>query len=211
MQSRIHVFALVDPPFFRLGLEAWVRTTEDLVWVGAAESWRAALVRLADLPCDLVLFAPGPEEMSAEVFVDRASRRAGARVVALVDEPQSRHAAALVRAGAAACVDRHCPPAELAEVIRRVHRSGRFVAGALVDHLITPSAPPAHARLSPREGEIFRRIIAGRPPSAIARDLGVAASTVSTHLSHIRRKLAVETVAGVVAYAARAGLLREAS
>lgn len=211
MNSRIHLFALVDPPFFRLGLEAWVRSTDDLVWVGHAESWRAALARLADLPCDLVLFAPEPDDVAAEVFVDRATRRAGARVVALVDAPEGRHAAALVRAGAAACVDRHCPPGELAAVLRTVHRTGRFVAGALVDQLIEPTAPPAHARLSPREGEVFLRIIAGRPPSAIARDLGVAASTVSTHLSHIRRKLSVESVAGVVAYAARAGLLRHAS
>ncbi|MCB9527168.1 MAG: response regulator transcription factor [Myxococcales bacterium] len=209
-QTRIHLFALVDPPFFRLGLEAWVRSTEDLVWVGSAESWRAALLRLAELPCDLVLFAPGPDEGLAATFVDRATRRAGARVVALVADPTSREAAALVRAGAAACVDRTCPPTELARVIRTVHRTGRFVAGALVDRLIAPHAPPAHAQLSPREGEVFRRIIAGRAPSAIARDLGVSASTVSTHLSHIRRKLAVESVAGVVAYAARAGLLQAA-
>ena len=78
MQSRIHVFALVDPPFFRLGLEAWVRTTEDLVWVGAAESWRAALVRLADLLvdrtfADTVFFTNSGTE-TAELAIKMARR-----------------------------------------------------------------------------------------------------------------------------------------
>ncbi|MEZ4434207.1 MAG: LuxR C-terminal-related transcriptional regulator [bacterium] len=211
METRIHIFGLVEQPLVRLGVEAWARRCEGMVWVGACASWRAALVRLAELPCDVALYSPGLDESCDALFVDRAARRAGARVVALLDEPGGRRAAELIRAGAAACVDRQGSLAELADVIHTVKRTGRYVVGPLVDALLAPVEAPAHAALSPREGEVFRRLIAGRRPLAIARELGVAASTVSTHISHIRRKLRVESVAGMVAYAARAGLLRSAS
>lgn len=211
MEARIHVFGLVEQPLVRLGVEAWARRCETMVWVGACASWRAALVRLNELPCDIALYSPGLDESADALFVDRAARRAGARVVALLDEPGGRRAAELIRAGAAACVDRQGSLAELADVVHTVHRMGRYVVGPLVDALLAPTEAPAHASLSPREGEVFRRLIAGRRPQAIARELGVAASTVSTHISHIRRKLRVESIAGMVAYAARAGLLRTAS
>ncbi len=52
-----------------------------------------------------------------------------------------------------------------------------------------PPSPVAH--LSPREQEILRRIARGASNKAIARDLGIAETTVKIHVQHVLRKLNV--------------------
>jgi two-component system nitrate/nitrite response regulator NarL len=45
------------------------------------------------------------------------------------------------------------------------------------------------AQLSPREREILRAIARGASNKAIARDLGIAETTVKIHVQHVLRKL----------------------
>jgi two-component system invasion response regulator UvrY len=61
--------------------------------------------------------------------------------------------------------------------------------------------------LSPRERQVFDRLLQGMSVSAIAGELEVSASTASNHLSRIRDKLGVEHNGEVLVCAARAGLL----
>jgi two-component system nitrate/nitrite response regulator NarL len=55
------------------------------------------------------------------------------------------------------------------------------------------AAPPASplAQLSPREQEILRGIARGASNKIIARELGIAETTVKIHVQHVLRKLDV--------------------
>jgi FixJ family two-component response regulator len=59
------------------------------------------------------------------------------------------------------------------------------------------------ARLTPREYEVFRMVIAGLLNKQIAAELGAAIRTVKTHRGRVMHKLGVESVADLVRLAQR--------
>jgi DNA-binding NarL/FixJ family response regulator len=58
-----------------------------------------------------------------------------------------------------------------------------------------------------REFEVMRRLGSGLTVSQIATELVISAKTVSTYRTRILEKMAVETNAELVRYAARYGLI----
>lgn len=60
--------------------------------------------------------------------------------------------------------------------------------------------------LSPRQADVLRLLIAGKPNKLICRELDLAESTVKTHLAAIFRKLEVTSRTQAVVAAARLGL-----
>lgn len=54
------------------------------------------------------------------------------------------------------------------------------------------------ARLSPREREVLRHVIAGRLNKQIAENLGITLKTVKVHRAHVMQKLGVTSVAALV-------------
>ncbi|MFF9478546.1 response regulator transcription factor [Streptomyces sp. NPDC014733] len=61
-------------------------------------------------------------------------------------------------------------------------------------------------QLSPREGEILRRVIAGEPSKTIARRLGISLKTVDTHRARIRQKTSADTLGSLIGDMMRCGL-----
>lgn len=62
------------------------------------------------------------------------------------------------------------------------------------------------ARLTPRELEVFRLVIAGFLNKQIAAELGAALRTIKKHRGRVMRKLAVESVAELVRLAQNVGV-----
>ncbi len=61
-------------------------------------------------------------------------------------------------------------------------------------------------RLTPRELEVLRHVIAGKSNKCIASDLGVSEQTVKVHRMHVTRKTALPSVAELVRAADRLGI-----
>ncbi len=87
-------------------------------------------------------------------------------------------------------------PSELTDTIARQ---------ALKGSAAEDGAP--HERLSPREQEVFRLIVQRRTVSEIAAEIDLAQSTVSNHLRGIEAKLRARTLAEIISYAHRVGLV----
>jgi DNA-binding NarL/FixJ family response regulator len=62
-------------------------------------------------------------------------------------------------------------------------------------------------RLSPREIQVLKLVVEGRTSKAIARQLGVLATTIDTYRSRIMAKLGVRDVPALVRLAIRWGLI----
>ncbi|HRE88396.1 MAG TPA: LuxR C-terminal-related transcriptional regulator [Myxococcota bacterium] len=97
-------------------------------------------------------------------------------------------------------------PEAILEAIRAVGSGGRVIPEGLGEVGSSDAREP-HERLSPREREIFQRILAHRSPGEIAAELDLTPSTVSTLLGRIKKKLGARTVPDLVGYAHRVGLV----
>jgi FixJ family two-component response regulator len=62
------------------------------------------------------------------------------------------------------------------------------------------------AKLTPREFEVFRLVIAGRLNKEIGAELGIALRTIKTHRARVMQKIAVVSVAELVRLAQKAGV-----
>lgn len=80
---------------------------------------------------------------------------------------------------------------------------------AVICSLSSPSAdrPEAWELITAREREVLCALSEGKTDRAIAADLGLQASTVRTHVEHMRTKLGVTTRAALVARGFELGFL----
>jgi DNA-binding NarL/FixJ family response regulator len=133
-------------------------------------------------------------------------------VVALTVHVDRGYLQQLMQAGAAGYLLKHAAADDLIHAIRTVARGGTYldpslavkVMGGLVGR--SDGAPPdAVAALSDREEEVVRLIARGFTNREIAARLDVSVKTVETHKARAMEKLGVDSRAGIVAHAIRAG------
>ncbi len=62
------------------------------------------------------------------------------------------------------------------------------------------------ANLTPREKQVMRGVVAGKPNKAIAKELGVSPRTIDIHRSRVMQKMCARTLPDLVTMAAVAGI-----
>jgi RNA polymerase sigma factor (sigma-70 family) len=62
------------------------------------------------------------------------------------------------------------------------------------------------ATLTPREREVLRHVIAGKPNKQVAADLGIVEKTIKVHRARVMKKMKVQSLAELVRVAERAGI-----
>jgi DNA-binding NarL/FixJ family response regulator len=65
------------------------------------------------------------------------------------------------------------------------------------------------ARLTPRQLEVLRLLAEGHPTRVVARRLKLSVKTVETHRAQLMKRLGIGTLAGLVRFAIRVGLVRD--
>ena len=177
----------------------------DFQVVGVASSIRDALPLLDSARPDIVLADLSLGDGSAVELV-RALRRGRlkGRVIVITGFSDEFAAAEALAAGANGYVLKSQPTAELLEAIRTVAEGRKYVAPALERRLAMRSITSETSasggavgleRLSPREVEVFRLVVAGSSSKDVARRLCISVKTVETHRTNMNRKLAVRTTA----------------
>lgn len=202
----IRVFIADDHPIVLRGLAGLFAECADITVVGTATNGRQVLESLDPgrpvwdvLLLDLSL----PRVGGAEVLRRVREQRPDAKVIIVSMYPEEQHAGPLLAAGAALYFAKIRPPEELLDEVRRVFAGVAEGPRARPDEV--GKAP--HLRLSTREYQVFMLLVEGQSVSEIAAQLDVLSSTVSNHVARIREKLDVRTVADIVTYAHRRGLV----
>jgi DNA-binding NarL/FixJ family response regulator len=205
------VFIADDHAIVRHGLKELLTATSDMRVVGEATDGRQLLNMVEKLECDvLVLDLSLPRVSGPEVLRRLRQLRPTLPVLVLTMYPEDQYAVALLRNGASAYLCKDRPSTELLEAIRRVAAGRTYFTETIAQKLITNPKDddlPPHGKLSAREHQVFTLIIQGRTSSEIAAELDLTAGTVSNHLAKIKEKLGAHSVAEVVRYAYRAGLI----
>ena len=139
----------------------------------------------------------------------------GATLVVMSADDSSETILAAIQAGAAGYIPKTLESARMLDALRVVMAGGVYLPPKLLaaPRQLPPQGPaapgaraPADLGLSPRQGEVLRMLIEGKPNKLISRELEMSESTVKTHLAAIFRKLDANSRTQAVVAAARLGL-----
>lgn len=222
----IRILLVDDHTLFRRGLTALLSRDPGLQVVGDAADAGEAQRRAASLQPDIILLdnhLPGVSGIDALPALREAAPHAS--VLMLTISEDENDLAAALRAGACGYLLKTMEGEALASAIHRAMRGESVVANEMTGKLVAvyrqaAAAPPSgdapaagcaadtagNGALSPRETDILRGIAHGDSNKQIARDLGIAETTVKIHVQHILRKLGVSSRVQVAVIAVERGL-----
>lgn len=199
-----------DHAIVRAGLKQLFALSKDMVVVEEFTHGQEVLAGLRHVRVDvLVLDLAMPQGMGGIELIGEV-RRAWPQLPLLVLSMHNEGAivARALRIGANGYVAKDSDPDVLLAAIRKIAAGGRFIDPAVVEAtvFVPPVEKSAHAKLSERETEVLRSVVAGKTLSRIAEDLDLSPKTVSTHKARLMLKLGIETNADLIRYALKAGL-----
>lgn len=218
----IRVVVVDDQTLVRHGIRSLLSLTEGIEVVGEAADGVEAVEAIARLRPDVVLLDVRMPRMDGLAVLERLNERGGgaaALMLTTFDDDETLLRA--LRLGASGHLLKDTSLERLADAIRTVADGRTMIRPALteriVDALSTDGAdasanaadpPPMPVeRLTERELEILRLMVAGWSNKQIARGLDLAGGTVKNHVSAILAKLAVRDRTRAVLRAIEEGIV----
>ena len=222
MTAPIRLLVVDDHALFRRGLTALLAQDARFVVVGEAGDASEAQRRAAEVQPDVVLLdnhLPGVTGVDALSGLREAAPNA--KVLMLTISEDENDLAAALRGGARGYLLKTVDPTVLAGAIARTMAGESFVSPEMTGKLVNafqsldpqtktgavePEPDPIDS-LSPREREIVTHIARGASNKEIAREHGIAETTVKIHVQHVLRKLNVSSRVHTTVIASENGLL----
>lgn len=229
----VRILVVDDHTLFRRGLTALLSRDPQLQVVGDAADAGQAQRKARELQPDVILLdnhLPGVNGVDALPALHEAAP--AARILMLTVSEDENDLAAALRGGAIGYLLKTTEGEALTAAILRAMGGDNVVApemmsklvdayrgatlGGVPDSVATPPSEPAspsNARaalitgLSPRELDILRGIVRGASNKEIAREHGIAETTVKIHVQHILRKFNVSSRVHAAVIASENGLL----
>ena len=205
--TRIRLLLVDDHQLVRDGLRARLGDIAEFEIVGEAANGQEALAASDTLRPDLALVDVGLPDMNGIELASALGQRCPAlRVLILSMYDSPGYVQSAMQAGARGYVLKDAPSAEIIAAIRAVAAGGVYLSSALTAALTTP--PTEATALTEREREVLILLAQGDSNKRIAQKLDVSVRTVETHRLNLRRKLGIETVAGLTNYALKRGWIK---
>lgn len=213
----VHILLVDDHALFRGGLKSLLQELGAGLVLEEAGNCSQALERVAGRRYDLILLdlnMPGLNRLDALAALREAAP--DAPVVVLSGETDSELVRATIERGAMGFIPKSATPAVLIEALRLVLAHGVYLPMEVLEKMNAAPPPPRVAEpapgasaapgLTPRQMDVLRYVIQGKPNKVIARELDIAESTVKVHLSSVLRAFGVRNRTEAVYAAARMGL-----
>lgn len=201
-----------DHPVVRRGLRDIVASEQDMTVVGEATSGDEALEMARTIEWDVAVLDYSMPGCSGADLVREVKRHYPERpVLVLSILPEEVHAGQIFKAGGAGYINKASANEDLTGAIRKVVSGGKYVSAAFAEKLVTELAgggeKPPHELLSDREYRVMWLIASGKQINAIAEELSLSPSTISTYRARILRKLELSGNAALVRYAVKHRLI----
>src|SRR5690606_1346681 len=218
-QKNIRVLIIDDHTLMRRGLVALLSTEPGIEVSADAADAHEGIKQAGQLQPDVILLdlhMPGISGVQALPALREASP--ASRVLMLTVSEDSNDLLSALRDGADGYLLKNIESETLIGAIRRTLDGEAVISERMTHKLVNEvrsapggatTEPPASA-LSPREQEIVGFIALGASNKEIARELGVAESTVKIHVQHILRKLNLSSRVQVAVYASEHGYAAKA-
>ena len=212
----IRILLIDDHTLFRSGIRALLQRQADFEIVDEASDGVEGIKRAKQHRPDVILLdlnMPGLSGLEAlQLLVEDLPQTA---VIVLTVSEEAEELAAALRGGARGYLIKNIETEALIAGIRRAAAGEPVISDSMTAKLVAQFRAPAPAaaprqeeapRLTAREREIVQGLARGESNKEIARDLGVAESTVKIHVQNILKKLNLASRVQVAVYAVEHGL-----
>ncbi len=213
---RLRVLLADDHNLIRAGLRLVISQEPDFQVVGEADNGRRAVEMAKELKPDVVVMDIGmPDLNGIEACRQVLAEVPDIHVVMLSMHSDEGYVLRALKAGARAYLLKDYAEADLARAIRAAANGKSFfspaVAKLLLDDYIRKlertGAEDSYELLTPREREILQLVAEGKSSKDIANLLTLSVYTVETHRANILQKLNLKSVAELILYAVRKGII----
>jgi two-component system, NarL family, response regulator NreC len=193
------------------GLRA-VLEREDFTVIGEATDGREAVrMALQSHPDVAILDIAMPEMSGIEAAVEIKKAVPEIKTILLTMHTEDQYILEALQAGIPGYILKSRASSEVVDAVREVSNGGTFLSPVISQRIVeayldkSGAGPPA---LTPRECQVLRLVAEGKTTKQIASLLGVSVKTADSHRTNVMHKLNVHSVADVVRYAIRRGLVR---
>jgi two-component system response regulator DesR len=198
----IRILLADDENLIRSALAALLSLEDDLEVVAqAASADEAMAMARAHAPEVAVLDLQLPDRDGISLAAELAAELPGCGLVIVTGHGRPGHLKRALEAGVRGFLPKTVPAAVLSDVVRAVHRGGRYVDPELAAEAISAGDSP----LTPRESDILELAAGGAPVEEIAARAHLSPGTVRNHLSAAAMKLGAPNRHAAVAEARRHG------
>jgi DNA-binding NarL/FixJ family response regulator len=209
-EPRFHAVIADDHAIVRAGLRTALETpgmveTDGIAVVAEAGDGLQAISAVRQhRPQLLLLDVQMPHAGGLEVLLEARRWSPDTKIVILTGVMSVGKISELVSSGVDGLFSKGEENTELYRQLPNILRGRRHIAASLVAMLEdAPDAPD----LTARERQTLNLIVAGQSNKEIAETLGISAKTVDRHRTSLMQKLDVHSVAQLIAYALREGLI----
>lgn len=210
--SGLRILLAEDHASTRLGVKQILSEDFRRALFGEAGDAHATLAMLEAQPWDVLILDISLPDCHGLDLLDEVKRRWPALPVLIYSaHPEDQFGVSARRARAAGYLTKERAPEELAKAVRTVLAGNPFFesssifrpgSGSIGKFPLLP-----HETLSAREFQVLRLSAAGLAGKAIAAELRLSQKTVSTYRTRLCRKLGLGSIAELVQYAMRHGLV----
>lgn len=208
---RIRILLADDHAVVRNGFRMILVAQRDLEVVGEASNGRQAVEMAAALKPQLVVMDIAMPELNGIEATRQITRNhPGIRVLALSMQKDAVYVRETLRAGAKGYLLKDSGEQDFLAAVRAVARGNGWLSSGVSDAVIEDYrrhvTDPVDL-LSPREREVLQMIAESRTNKEIATALNLSVYTVEAHRGRIMEKLNLHSVAELVRFALRKGLI----
>lgn len=195
-----------DHDLIREGIRKILSKASDLQLVGEAQHGPEVLDLIRRTQPDVLILditMPGVSGLDLLQDIRKQFKKTSVLIVSM--HPEERFAVRALRNGASGYLTKDKAGEHLVEAVRKIAAGGRFitdeVADRLAEELQRPENRAPHTALSDREFQVFLLLASGKTVSAVAEELNLGVTTISTYRTRILEKMSLSTNAELTRYA----------
>jgi two-component system invasion response regulator UvrY len=210
-QAAIRIMLVDDHAVVRAGFRRLLEQQPDMQVVAeCGEGDRAYALFVEHQPDVVVIDLTMPGVSGLEVIRRIISREPAARILVFSMHEDASLAERAIQLGARGYVTKSSAPEILTTAVREVAAGKLYLSSDIATSIailkLTGDANPVKL-LSPREFEVFRLLVAGRPVTDIAKSLNLSGKTIANYQTLVKQKLGVGNDVELVLLALRHKLL----
>lgn len=213
MSSKIRILLADDHEVMRSALRSLLDAQKDFLVVGEADNGREVMGLVDEAAPDVVVMDINmPELNGIEATRQLCARYPQIRVLGLSIHAKGRMVSEMLKAGARGYVPKISAASELLEAIHTVMAGKMYISPEVLDDFVESrnrdsSVGSAYTALTERERQVLQLLAEGYPTKEVADKLCLGVPTVHTHRQHLMQKLNARSIADLVRYAIREGII----
>lgn len=205
--TQIRVLIVDDHPMVADGIRAILESYDDINVVGTLANGQEVVEQVDALAPDVILMDLNMPQLgglsATEILLERdASHRV--LILSMHDAPE--YVSTAMRHGARGYLLKDVPTEEIYSAILTVMKGETYLCSG-ASGALSPD-PGGQEVLTAREQTILLQLARGLSNKAVAGELDISVHTVETHRKNIKRKLGINSTAGLTRYALEHGVLQ---